>query len=221
MNTAIVFAGGDPPPARVKQLLPAGAFVIAADSGYDHARELGVPVALVVGDLDSLSPEGLLAARQTQIEQHPTDKDASDLTLALRTAARRGAQRVLVVGGSGGRIDHFLANAAVLTSNEFAALQIEWLIGPAVVSVVRSEAEIHGKQGDMITLLAQGGDAAGVTTDGLRWPLSDETITYGSSRGLSNQLIADRAGVAIKSGVLLVIHLPAWVHEAGTGSVTQ
>lgn len=221
MKTAVVFAGGDPPPARVKQLLPADAFVIAADSGLDHARLLSVPVALVVGDLDSASQEGLTEAESAQIERHSTDKDASDLTLAMRAAARRGGQRVIVVGGSGGRIDHFLTNCAVLTSDEFSSLQVEWLVGPAVISVVRTEVEILGKPGDMITLLAQGGDATGVTTEGLRWALSGETIRHGSSRGLSNELIADRARVAVRSGVLLVIHLPAWVHEIGTGSVTQ
>lgn len=218
MNTVVVLAGGDPPSYEVTGRLPEGAFVIAADSGFDHATRLGMKVDLLVGDLDSVSPEGLDAAGQ-KVERHPADKDASDLTLALRAAARRGAQRVVVVGGNGGRIDHLLTNSAVLTSDEFASQRIEWLVGAATAVVVRSEVEIKGRPGDLVTLLPQGGDAVGVTTEGLRWPLLDQTIKYGSSRGLSNQLTSDLARVTVNTGVLLVIHLPSGVDWGAMGSV--
>lgn len=210
MKTVVVFAGGEPPSHEVAGRLPEGAFVIAADSGFDHASRLGVKVDLLVGDLDSVSLQGLDTAGNN-VERHPADKDASDLTLALRAAGRRGASRVVVVGGSGGRIDHLLTNSAVLTSEEFASQQIEWFVGAATATVVRSEVEISGRPGDLVTLLPQGGDAEGVTTEGLRWPLVDQTIKHGSSRGLSNQLTSDLARVTVATGVLFVIHSPAGV----------
>jgi thiamine pyrophosphokinase len=210
MKTVVVFAGGEPPSHEVVSRLPEGAFVIAADSGIDHASRLGIKVDLLVGDLDSVSSQGLETAGE-KVELHPADKDDSDLTLALRAATRRGARRVVVVGGSGGRIDHLLTNSAVLTSEEFASQQIEWFVGPATALVVRSEVEIQGQPGDLVTLLPQGGDAVGVTTEGLRWPLVDETIKHGSSRGLSNLLTSDVARVTVATGVLLAIHSPAGV----------
>lgn len=217
MKTVVVFAGGEPPSQEVASRLPEGAFVIAADSGFDHASRLGVKVDLLVGDLDSVSQRGLDAAGK-KVERHPADKDVSDLTLALRAAARRGARRVVVVGGSGGRIDHLLTNSAVLTSEEFASQQIEWFVGPTTAMVVRSEVEIQGRPGDLVTLLPQGGDAVGISTEGLRWPLVDQTIKFGSSRGLSNQLTSDLARVTVATGVLLVIHSP--IDRGEMGSVT-
>jgi thiamine pyrophosphokinase len=202
-GTVVIFAGGDPPPASVLDGLPDAAYVIAADSGFDHAHRLEVAVDLLVGDLDSISPAGLGIAGE--IEQHSTDKNATDLAIALDAAARRDPSRVIVVGGSGGRIDHFLANAALLTSPEYANLDLTWLPGDAVINVVRDRIELSGSPGDVVSLLPYGGPARGVTTDGLQWPLTGAVLTPGTSLGVSNQLVATRATVELTEGVLLTI----------------
>jgi thiamine pyrophosphokinase len=207
-ETIVVFAGGDPPPASVLEGLPESAYVIAADSGFDHAQRLGAKVDLLVGDLDSISAEGLGLAGK--IEQHPTDKNATDLAIALDAASRRRPSRVIVVGGSGGRIDHFLANAALLTASEYADLDLTWLPGDAVIHVVRDRIEVSGSPGDIVSLLPYGGPARGVSTDGLRWPLIDAVLAPGTSLGVSNQMIDTKATVELRAGVLLTVqpHVP-------------
>src|SRR5262245_59111095 len=97
----IVITGGSPPRRGVTAHLPADRFVIAADSGLDHARQLGLGVDLLVGDLDSVSAAGLAAAEAegVPIERHPTAKDAIDTELALEAAVTRGAERIAVVSG--------------------------------------------------------------------------------------------------------------------------
>jgi thiamine pyrophosphokinase len=202
-DTIVVFAGGDPPPRSVLIGVPDDAYVIAADSGFDHAHRLDVAVDLVVGDLDSISQAGLAMARE--IEKHPTDKDSTDLAIALDAALRRKPSRVIVVGGAGGRIDHFLANAALLASPEYAALTLTWLPGDAVIHVVRDRIELSGSPGDLVSLLPYGGPVLGVTTDGLRWPLRDAVLTPGTSLGVSNQMADTRATVDLKEGVLLTV----------------
>ncbi|MEX0667451.1 MAG: thiamine diphosphokinase [Acidimicrobiia bacterium] len=202
-KTVVVFAGGDPPPSAVLVGLPKGAYVIAADSGFDQAKRLGVDVDLLVGDLDSISAEGLELAGK--IEQHPTDKDFTDLAIALDAALKRKPSRVIVVGGAGGRIDHFLANAALLASPEYAALTLTWLPGHAVINVVRNRIELSGSPGDLVSLLPYGGPVLGVTTDGLRWPLNGAVLAPGTSLGVSNQMVDTRASVELKEGVLLTV----------------
>ena len=199
----LVFAGGDPPPASVLDDLPTDAYVIAADSGFDHARRLGIEVDVLVGDLDSISPEGLDHAGV--IEKHPSDKDATDLAIALDAAVREGAASVFVVGGGGGRIDHFLANAALLASAEYQVLSLTWLPGTAAISVVRDRIELSGSPGDLVSLLPYGGGVGGVTTTGLRWPLHEADLAAGTSRGVSNQMIDRTATVELKQGTLLVV----------------
>ncbi len=202
-EVVVVFAGGAPLPASVLKGIPDGAYVIAADSGFDHAHRLGVKVDLLVGDLDSISPEGLGLAGD--IEQHPTDKNATDLAIALDAASRRGPSRVIVVGGAGGRIDHFLANAALLTASEYADLELTWLPGDAVIHIVRDRVELSGSSGDVVSLLPYGGPVHGVSTDGLRWPLTEAVLTPGTSLGVSNQMIDTRATVELTEGVLLTV----------------
>jgi thiamine pyrophosphokinase len=207
-ETIVVFAGGDPPPASVLEGLPESSYVIAADSGFDHATRLGVRVDLLVGDLDSISAAGLGVAGA--IEQHPTDKNATDLAIALDAALRRKPSRVIVVGGAGGRIDHFLANAALLTASAYSELNLTWLPGNAAVHVVRDRIELSGAPDDVVSLLPYGGPARGVTTDGLRWPLIDAVLAPGTSLGVSNQMIGTRATVELRDGVLLAVqpHVP-------------
>ena len=207
MSVAIVFAGGVRPPPEVLVGLEAADVVIAADSGLDHAFALGHRVDVVVGDLDSVSPDALARGRAAgvRIEQHPADKDATDLELALAAAVARGVQRVVVVGGGGGRVDHFLANALALTSSELAAVDVEARLGDADVVVIRAAAVLHGEPGSVVSLLAVGGPARGVETTGLRFPLRHEDLHPGSTRGVSNELLGTDADVSLTGGVLLAV----------------
>jgi thiamine pyrophosphokinase len=209
-DTAYVFAGGDAPGVDALGELHTADLVIAADSGLAHARAAGVEVHFVVGDLDSVDPIDLeaAAAAGAAIERHPPDKDATDLELALDTARRCGVRRVVVVGAEGGRVDHFLANALLLASPKFADLDVEGRSGLATTTVVHGGGhgrELRGPVGSLVTLLAVGGAAHGVHTDGLRWVLAGDTLAAGTSRGVSNELVAPTAHVRLRDGVLLAV----------------
>ncbi len=203
----VVITGGDP--VEGAHLPPIGArtIVIAADSGLDHARALGVAVDLAVGDFDSATPLAVDAAARagTTLHRHPVTKDATDLELALDAALATGAPRVHVVGGHGGRLDHLLANAFLLARPGRPDVTITAQMGAARVAVVRDRVELSGPVGDLVTLLPVHGPARGVTTSGLRYPLDGEDLPAGTSRGVSNELVDDPATVALAAGVLLAI----------------
>ncbi len=110
-----------------------------------------------------------------------------------------------MVGGHGGRLDHFLANALLLASPELGDLQVEARLGDAQVFVVRRDRELHGVVGNLCTLLPLGGPATGVRTEGLRFPLCRETLEPGSTRGVSNEFLVPIARVSLDDGVLLAI----------------
>lgn len=205
-RSAIVFTGGDPPYPQVRRMLPEPAVVIGADSGLDHALALGIAVDHVIGDLDSVSAEGLAKAEAagTRVHRHPAAKDATDLELAL-DLAREVADHIVVVGGDGGRLDHLLGTAVLLGSDRYADRDIAGFLGPAAVRVIRSRTALTGRPGELLTLLALGGPADGVVTAGLRYPLRGESLLPGSSRGVSNEFITENAEVSLAAGVLLAI----------------
>ena len=210
IDRALVVSGGLPPDAAEVGPLPAGAFVIAADSGLDHAASLGLGVDVLVGDLDSATARAVRAAEAAgvQIERHPANKEATDLELALEHALAIGARRVTVVSGGGGaRLDHHLAELVLLAAARFAPLHLDARIGAArAVPVHAGEGvSLQGAPGAVLTLIALGGPAAGITTAGLRWPLRAETLEPGSTRGVSNEIVSGPVRVELTGGSLLVV----------------
>jgi thiamine pyrophosphokinase len=207
VSSALVFAGGDPPPAELLADLDRSALVIAADSGLDHALALGFTADVVVGDLDSVTPGALARARDSgaDVEPHPAEKDETDLELALRRAVALGMQHITVIGGGGGRHDHLLANALVLGHDDYAGLELVALVGTAKLTVIRTSAELRGALGSFLSLLPLGGPARGIRTEGLRYPLRDEELVPGTTRGVSNEFVAPIAAVSLVDGVLLAV----------------
>jgi thiamine pyrophosphokinase len=184
--------------------------VIAADSGLEHAAALGLDVDVLVGDLDSASPEAVRAAEAAgvQVERHAADKEATDLELALEHALGLGARRVTVVSGGGGsRLDHHLAELVLLAAPRFAPLHIDARIGAARAFAIHAgeDVALAGDPGAVLTLLALGGRAHGVTTAGLRWPLRAETLEPGSTRGVSNEIVSGPVHIGIGGGSLLAV----------------
>jgi thiamine pyrophosphokinase len=209
MRHVLVFTGGESARGDLATAMPDDAYVIAADSGVHTAVAFGRRVDLVIGDLDSVSEESLAEAvvAGAHVERHPVDKNDTDLELALVRASELQPDRVVVIGGHGGRLDHFLANLLLLASDRFRNVSIDALVGDARVHVVRSRQELVGDPGSIVTLLAAHGPAHGVTTSGLRYPLQGETLLPGSTRGVSNVFEEPHASVELTDGVLLAVAL--------------
>lgn len=222
---AVVVGGGGAPAVAAAALgdLGGGPFVVAADSGYGHARALGLTVDVLVGDMDSIEAATLDDARRAgvRIEQHPEAKDATDLDLALDAALAARPSRLVVVTGAGDRLDHTMAVALSLSApgRVAAGVAVEAWVGPARLWVVRDRATLPGRPGDLLTLLPAHGPAVGVTTAGLLYPLDDEDLTPGSTRGVSNEWADDVATVHVRAGVLLAVAPGAagthWVRARG------
>jgi thiamine pyrophosphokinase len=204
-GTVVVLAGGLGRPAPVS--LPPGAVVIAADSGAEHALELGLHVDVAVGDFDSISAATLAAIEQAgaRVERHPAVKDATDLELALAVALALGPERIVLLGGAVGRLDHLLGELLLLASDAYAGVKVDAQLGAAAVHVVRGERVLAAEPGELISLFAVHGPATGVVTEGLGYPLRGETLAAGSSRGLSNVFAAPEARVSVERGVVLAV----------------
>lgn len=205
---AVVVSHGEVDPGDFAHVRQAD-LVVAADGGTVHLENWGITPKLVVGDLDSL-PDGArerIAAAGGHIEVHPREKDRSDTEIALDRAVGAGATEIVIVGALGGpRIDHAMANTLLLGRSGLG-VPVRIVRGPLTMRLARGgqRLELGGATGEIVTLLAMGEDAEGVTTGGLRYPLAGETLAVGSSRGVSNEIAAPPAWVSCGSGTLLVI----------------
>ena len=186
--------------------LPSPDRVVCADSGVTLALRLGLDIDVVVGDLDSVPEDDLRTAEDAgaEVRRHEPDKDHTDLELALRVAAE-DADRVVVVGGAGGRLDHALANIAALASDDLAGVEVRARLGPDDVHVVRDRVELDLDPGATVTLLPSGGPVRDVTTSGLRYALSAGALSAWSARGVSNVVEDPPVRVDVGDGCLLVV----------------
>jgi thiamine pyrophosphokinase len=212
----VVVASGDLDP-RDATWLDAADLVIAADGGADALDRLGRRPEVVVGDLDSADPALVdrFMAAGTSVERHPVDKEASDSELALEAALAAGATEIVLLGAFGGeRLDHELANVLLLADPALAGPNLRLARGSSSVRLLRGGERLTmaGERGDLVTLLPIGGDATGVTTHGLRWPLDEAGMRMGRSRGLSNEVVAAPASVQVEHGMLLVVEVTREEH---------
>jgi thiamine pyrophosphokinase len=209
LMNAIIFANGEiSDPESLASLLKWGEFLISADGGLNHLRNLGLMPNLVIGDLDSVSSDEVKWLEQNQIEiiKYPKKKDQSDMELALLEAVKRGGDPVVVIGALGGRIDQILANIFLLLMPELMNVDVRLDDGHDELFLIQDRAEVRGKKGDIVSLMPMLSPAKGIKTMGLKYSLNNETLLPEHSRGVSNVMETEKAEISLKSGLLLCIH---------------
>ena len=184
--------------------------IICADSGSDAALAWGLRPTLALGDMDSIAPDTLaqLRAEGVPVQVYPPEKDETDMELALREAAAQGATHITILGGVGGRLDHTLGNIGLLAASWLSGIEVRMETETEQVFVIHAgeRATIDGQAGDIVSLVPLTTSVDGIRTNGLYYPLNDESLLLGLSRGISNVLLGSHATIAVADGVLLIIH---------------
>ena len=179
--------------------------IIAADSGLNHAKTLGLIPAVVVGDYDSLGrvPE---PGSDVEVITHPAEKDETDTQLAIRLALSRGADDVHIIGGLGGRLDHTLSNLAILEA--LAQKKVRCVIedGQNRVRLLQSDSTILPRAGyTYVSLLALDPIVKGVEIEGVKYPLKNAKLTRTFQYAVSNEITGNCCFIAVRKGTLLVV----------------
>ncbi|HKC92128.1 MAG TPA: thiamine diphosphokinase [Candidatus Limnocylindria bacterium] len=209
---AVVVAHGDVLPSD-RAVIGTKDYVVAADGGAFALERWKLLPHLIVGDMDSLGDAGVerFARQGIPVAKFPAAKDESDLELAVAQAIAAGANEVILLGALGGdRLDHETANLLLLADPGYDGVRIEARRGALRIRAARGKGSLAlaGPVGALVTLLPVNGDAEGVTTEGLRFPLRDETLRFGRARGLSNEVVSVPATVTVRKGSLLVFETP-------------
>lgn len=211
-DIVVIVTGNEPLHPRAVATVPMGAIVLAADGGLDHARAAGLTPAGLVGDLDSISAEGLAwAEANATIQRHPTEKDLTDTELAVAFANSMTPERLVLMAGGGDRLDHTLAAIGSLGAPELTGIPtIEVWWGAQLARVVHGPgtATIDARTGSTLSALAMHGSCSGVSMTGTRWELDDADIGALTGRGVSNVVDRSPVHVRVALGVLTVFFDP-------------
>jgi thiamine pyrophosphokinase len=197
----LLFADGEMPSrALLHELAAVADFVVAADGGAAKALSAEIRPAAVVGDLDSL-PESVRDLLPASAFHRAPSPDSTDLQKAIEFALERGATEIDIVCAGGGRADHAIANLSVLPLYRGRG-KLRILDDLFDVELVEGRAVIDAPRGTVISLVAIG-TCEGVTTQGLRWDLSDYRLTF-SPYGVHNEVATPPAEVSVRAGDLLL-----------------
>jgi thiamine pyrophosphokinase len=208
----IVVTGADPLNADAVAHVPADAIVLAADGGLDHALAAGLTPAGVIGDLDSISDDGLAwAEAHATIHRHPREKDRTDTELTLGVAADLAPARIVLMAGGGDRLDHTIAAIGALGHPELTSVPvIEGWWGSQHFHVLQGPGRLRlgCEVGSTISLIATHGTASGVSISGCRWDLDDADVEPLTGLGISNEATSADVEITVSSGVLTVFSDP-------------
>lgn len=194
---------------KVRAMVSSAERLIGVDGGSRHLESLGVQPHLAVGDMDSI-PEQLLAhykGEGVEMHLHPPKKDATDLELALELALERGASRISILGATGGRLDHTLGNLFLLARCLPSGIPACVMDQDQCIHLTDQTLTLTGAIGDTLSLLPATPQVSGVSLTGLEYPLSEATLTFGTSWGMSNVFVEAQATVTLRAGRLFVFHL--------------
>ncbi len=206
---AVLFVNGELARTEwVREFLRPDDYLVAVDGGWRRLKPLGLYPSLLIGDFDSLEPADLetIRAAGSEIARFPTDKNETDLELALAAVIQRGFTKIRLIAALGGRLDQTLGNLFLLTRPELAGLDIRMEDGLEEIFLVQRSSEIDGQPGDTLSLLPLGAPVTGVTTIDLKYPLNSETLYPDQTRGISNVMLSQQAKVTHADGLLLCIH---------------
>lgn len=191
--------------------------IICADSGLDAAFSLGLPVDYIMGDFDSVSPDVLHRYQKYQVAnsvkarfvQYPTAKDATDTEMVIDWVLSKQPSEITILGATGGRLDHLLANINVLMQP--LAKQIPaWIVDPNNrLYLADHTVELHRKDlfGKYISLIPLTEKVYPLTLQGLEYGLKNHTLTIGNSLGVSNQMAEgiETARIIFEKGILVIV----------------
>ena len=209
----IIFSNGDPGDLRrAGMIVRDGDLILAADGGAVHAVNAGILPDVVIGDLDSLEnhPETLTMLRDKGVafRQYPVEKDYTDLELAMDYALEQKASSICIMCPFGARLDHLLGNILLATLSKYERIPISFYDGLQKAFILRSgeEREIRGGSvGAVLSLVPLTPRVSGVFLSGTRWPLTNQTLNFGSTWTLSNSIAESIVTVSVGSGCLLAV----------------
>ncbi|MBN7772160.1 thiamine diphosphokinase [Clostridium aminobutyricum] len=184
-------------------------FIICADGGYRYAKKEKITPHLLIGDLDSFTEK---LPDEIQIIKHPVEKDDTDTMLCIKHAVQHNFDEIVLIGGMGGRIDHTLSNLQSMswTADYWTSQNDKHKISMRdaknqVIILQNNSILLEGNIGDKISLISYSEKCSGIFTQGLKWPLSDATLTNSFPVGISNEFTDTAAAVSVEEGKLLIV----------------
>ena len=187
-------------------------YIIAVDGGLSYCGVLEVEPDMIIGDFDSITEqekEAVQALKEQipeRIMELPVEKDDTDMLVAIKHGLELGYDIFHIYAGTGGRLDHTIANIQCLLYLKNHGATGYLIEGSGMILVVKNEA-VSFKEGmeGYLSIFPLGQNAKGVTLKGLKYPLQDATLSNDYPLGISNEFTGEMSTVSVEDGELVCI----------------
>ncbi|RKD28286.1 thiamine diphosphokinase [Lacrimispora algidixylanolytica] len=185
--------------------------IIAVDRGLNAVSKLKLIPDAIVGDFDSADESVLKEFKSktldTTWEIHKPEKDETDTELAIITAIRLGCTKLILLGATGGRLDHFLGNLHLLYASLKQGVEAAIVDERNWITVTEKERVFEADQifGKYISFLPLSEEVKGISLTGFKYPLHKKDITIGTSLCISNELTGAAGKMEFDSGILICV----------------
>ncbi|MGM1044671.1 MAG: thiamine diphosphokinase [Bacillota bacterium] len=203
----LIFTGGNLS-THLLEVIQKNDYIIGADRGALFLIENGINPNVSVGDFDSISTDQLhtvTSMSERIVQCDPIDKNLTDTELAFDVALELAPTEILLLGGTGTRMDHTLANIHMLLRGVQHQVHCSMLDDHNYITLTGSTCEVEDRGFTYVSLLPLTPEVTGIDLEGFQYPLHNATLKIGQSLGISNRLSASRGTVKIEGGLLLII----------------
>ncbi|MCP3898434.1 MAG: thiamine diphosphokinase [Desulfobacteraceae bacterium] len=206
MKACIIANGNIKNNKKFSKIITQADIIICADGGANHLKNMGILPHVIIGDLDSINFQDKSFFKKNNIKfiKHPVDKDATDTELAADYAIKEKACDITFIGVSGSRLDHTLANIFLLKKITAKNIKCKIIDDNNEIFIVTDKLTVTRTTPSFISIIPLTEKAEGVSTTGLKFPLTNDEIKFGTSIGISNEFLDNKATISVKKGVLIV-----------------
>ncbi len=199
----IIITGGDAPELyRFSHELDEEVYIIAADSGLDRCFEYGITPHFITGDMDSVKNKKKLDDFPPEcVKIFSKDKDETDTEIAFRLLHEKGIENIILIGGGGGRMDHFLGIMSLFDREQYPSI---WYTAGEVIVPIDTHRIFYSMKGREVSFFPAGRGTCTMKSTGLKWSLNGLKWVKGDA-GLSNKVTEDPFSVDIQSGRLVMV----------------
>ncbi len=180
-------------------------YILCADGGYDHAIALGIVPHMIIGDMDSVKAS--LPKKGILLNTAKKKKDETDTQLAIHILLEWGCTSITIIGGTGGRLDHTLANMSLLFHIAEKGATACLLSGKMRCRPLMGQLCIAGKKGDVVSVLPFGNRVEGIRTQGLEYHPAGDVLERFLPTGISNVMTENTCMIEIEKGFAIVVHI--------------
>lgn len=206
MKCVVVASGNFKYTQKVKEVIQRADLIICADGGVQHLKKIQIDPDIIIGDMDSTDhgTQSFFRNKKVPVIQHPEKKNETDTELCISHAIEKGAEKITLLGVTGTRLDHTLANILLLKQPAAHNIPACIIDNHNEIYLVLDTLTLIGKPGQLLSVIPVTPQVTGITLTGLEYPLDNATLYMGETLGISNVFKKERVSIRIKSGIVIV-----------------